>query len=205
MTAKRQDIEIRQGETFQRVVRWEKPPFIYIPITAIAKVAPVAITAPSHGLVTGWRTAVVSVLGMEEINAKYSPLRDSDFNQVTVLGPDTLTINAINAALFSTYTSGGYLQFNTAEDLTGYAARMTIRRSIGGVLVASFTSGAPDNRIAISASNRTITMTMNATDTAAYADTSQRYDVYDLEMVSPSAVVTTLFYGKVTLKKESTT
>lgn len=206
MAAKKQDIEIRQGETFQRIIRWEKPPFIYIPITAIAKVAPVLITAPAHGLVTGWRTLVVSVLGMDDVNSPiHVPPRDTDFTQVTVVDVNTLTLNAVNAAGFSAYVSGGYLQFYTGEDLTGYTARMSIRNSIGGALIMSLTSGAPDNRITISTVTRTITVTINAADTAAYSDISSRYDVYDLEMVSASGVVTTIFFGKVTLKKEVTT
>jgi hypothetical protein len=196
------NLTIRQGETFLRTIRWESPPFIYKAITAITAAAPVAITAAGHGLATGWRVAVVSAKGMKEINARNTPPRDTDYHQVTVTGADAITINDINSADYTAYTSGGYLQFYTPVDLTAYSARLTIRDRIGGTVLAELTSGLPDNRIALDNANHTITITISATDTAAFAFTK---GVYDLEMVSGSGAVTTIYSGNVVVTREVTT
>jgi hypothetical protein len=202
MAAKKLDLKIRQGETFLRVIRWETPPFVYRPITAITKAGPVSITSTAHGLATGWRVAVVSAGGMEEINAVFNPPRDNEFKQATVVDPNTITLNTVNSTEFTTYTSGGYLQFYTPVDLTGYSARMKIKNKVGGTVLFSLTSGAPDNRITIDNATHTITLTISATDTAA---ATWRLGYYDLELVSPSGSVTTIFSGSVSLTKEVTT
>lgn len=62
--------------------------------------------------------------------------------------------------------------------------------------------GAANSRIAIDATAKTITLTISAADTAAIAWTK---GVYDLEMVSPTGVVTAILSGKVTVTKEVTT
>ena len=70
---KKLNLQIRQGETFQRIIRWETPPFVYKSISAITRAAPARVTAATHGLTTGWRAVVVSANGMEEINAVNTP------------------------------------------------------------------------------------------------------------------------------------
>lgn len=201
MAAKKQNLTIRQGETFLRVIRWETPPFIYKPITAITKSAPVSITAVGHGLASGWRAVVVSVVGMDEINAHHTPPRDHEFRPVTVTDANTVTINTLNSSEFDTYVSGGYLQFYTPVDMTSYTARMTIKNKVGGTVLMSLTSGAPDNRIAIDNALHTITITISASDTAA---ATWKTGVYDLEMVAPSGVVTTIFTGNIIVTQEVT-
>lgn len=191
---------IQQGKTFLCDLRWEAPPIIYIPITGIVQAAPVRITAPGHKLPDGWRVAVVSVKGMTEINAEANSLRDSDYRPVTVVDANTVEINAINAASYKAYTSGGYLQCNTPVDLTGFTARMTIRNKVGGTELLSLTT--ENNRITIDTVNKKITLTLSATDTAAITWTRA---VYDLEMVSADGVVTALLSGDISVTKEVTT
>jgi hypothetical protein len=126
-----QDLIITRGKTFTLVVRWSTAPIIYKPITAIQQSAPARMTVASHGLVDGWPVAVSNVKGMVEINAEANAIRDSDFHPVTVIDPDTIEINDINAAGFKAYTSGGILQYNTPIDLSGYKARDTIKKKAG--------------------------------------------------------------------------
>jgi hypothetical protein len=199
---KKLNLTIRQGETFQRIIRWERPPFIYRAITGITKAAPVEITAPGHGLVNGWRAAVVTVGGMEEINAPHTPPRDNEFHQVTVLDVDTVTINDINSAEYSPYTSGGYLQFYTPVDLTGYTAEIDIKDRLGGAVLMSLST--VNGRIVLDLSNKTITLTIPAAATASDVLTWTK-GVWDLEMKSPTGQVTTLFSGSVSVAKEVTT
>lgn len=203
MAAKKLNLVFRQGETFLRIIRWETTPFIYKAISAITNAAPVSITANGHGLKTGWRAAVVSVQGMTEINALNDPPRDNELRQVTVMDSNTVTINKLNSSDFAPYVGpSGYLQFYTPVDLTGYSARMMIKDRVGGTTLVSLTSGLPDNRIVIDVVNNIITITVSATDTAAFTFTS---GTYDLEMVSPTNAVTTIYYGSVTVTKEVTT
>lgn len=196
------NLELLLGETFVRVIRWGAPPFIYKPITAITQAAPVQITSTNHGLVTGWPVAVVSVLGMLGINAKHSPPRSNEFVQVTRVDANIITLNTVNSAEFDAYVSGGYLQFYTPVSLAGFSARMTIKNRIGGTVLATLTSGAPDNRIALDDTNHTITLTISAVDTAAFTFTS---GVYDLELVSPTGTVTRLYQGSIKISREVTT
>lgn len=193
-------LSIRQGSTFNFVFRWETQPIVYRPITGILAQAPVRVTVPAHGIPEGWRVAVVSVRGMLEMNALNAPPRDADYHQATVIGVDTIELNDVNAADFSAYESGGYVQFNTPADLAAYTARMRIKDRVGGVTLLTFTT--ENGRIVLDNSAKTITLTLSATDSEALAFTKGQYD---LEMVSPTGVVTPLAEGPVTVTREITT
>ena len=194
------ELVVQQGKTFTLLLRWETEPIVYKAVTAIAQVAPARLTVPAHALVDGWRAAIVSVKGMAEINAQNTPPRGDDFKPVTVVDPNTVEFNDINAADFRAYVSGGYLQYNTPVYLTGYTARMDIKDKVGGTVLHSMTSA--NGGISIDTSGKTITLNISATDTAAFA---WQRGVYDLEMISASSVVTALLTGKVSVTKEVTT
>lgn len=195
------DLVIGQGKTFQRVVRWETEPFIYNAITAIAKTAPARITAAGHDVPDGWRVAVVSVLGMKQINASAAPPKERDYHRATVIDNNTVDVNEINAAGYSDYLSGGYLQFYTPQPLVGCEARMTIRDAIGGTQLVALTSN-PAAGITLDDINKSITVVITAAATAAFTwDTG----VYDLEVEDAGGVVTGLLYGSVTVNKEVST
>jgi hypothetical protein len=196
----KQDLQIIQGKTFVQVVRWETTPIVYKAITGISKTAPITITAPGHGAVHGWRGAVTAVQGMKQANAAHTPPWDADYHQITYIDADTVQFNDVNAAEYDAYVSGGYLQYNTPQDLTGYTARMTIKNRAGGTALDTFTSAEGD--IVLDNSAKTITLTISATDTAAY---TFRNGVYDLELVSAGGVVTQLLYGSAAVTQEVTT
>jgi hypothetical protein len=184
-------MSIKKGKTFSRVLRPTAPPYIYRAITAITKTAPVGIKAVGHGLVTGQYAAVVSAKGMKEINAEVdrngSP-KLSEYHKVTVVDVDNITINDINAADFSAYTSGGYLQFLTPVDMAGSTARRTIKNRVGGTTLLSLTTA--NGGLVIDNVNHTITEKISATDTAAI---TWKTGVTDLELeVTATGVVTEL-------------
>ena len=131
---------IRQGRTFKYTVRPETLPLVYKPITAAAQSAPVSITATGHGLVTGWNAAVTNVKGMTELNAVANALKASDFAPVTVVDPNTVTFNAIDASGFSPYISGGHLVYYTPRSLAGATARLDLRDRVGGTLLYAMSS-----------------------------------------------------------------
>ena len=196
------DLTIQQGKTFSLVLRWETEPIVYKAITAIQQSAPVRITAVGHGLVDGWPVAVTNVKGMTEINAEANKLTSRDYHQATVLDANTVEINDINAAGFKPYASGGYIQFDTPVDLTGFKARMAIKNRVGGTVLYTLTT--ENGGIVIDAAAKLVTLNISAVDTAAMTFTT---GVYDLEMVSGAtpAVVTALLSGSVTVSKEVTT
>ena len=198
---KKLNLQIRQGETFQRIIRWETPPFVYKTISAITRTAPARLTVPTHGLANGWRATVVSANGMEEINAVNAPPRESEYRQVTVVDPNTIEFNSVNSADYSAYVDGGYLQYYTPVDLTGYNAEMDIKDRVGGTTLFTLSTGV-DSRIIIDPSAKTITLSVSAADTE---DITFTKGVYDLEMYSPSGSVTTIFSGKISVVKEVTT
>lgn len=197
--AKKKNIVIEQGKSFSLPCRWEGKPIIYRPITSISQTAPVEIEALGHGAPAGWRCTVVSAKGMTQINAS-SPPKDDDYHPVTVLSNNSVSFNDVNAAGFSAYTGGGYLQFNTPIDLTGYTARMTIRDKVGGTELFSLTT--ENSRIIVDPVNFKITLVITATETAAF---TWAKGVYDLEVVSATGVVTALMAGSITVTKEVTT
>ena len=197
MTAISKPLAFVQGSTFSLVLRWEKEPIVYKPVTTIAQTAPVRITAPAHGLVGGWRAAVVGGKGMDELRAVPNEIKDRDYHQATVIDADTIEFNDVNAAGFKPYVNGAHLQYNTPVDLTGYIARLVIKNKVGGAVLFEMTT--ENARLLLDPALHTITLTASAEDLAAQTWVK---GVYELELESPSGVVTKLMNGDVTVAKE---
>lgn len=205
------DLQITQGKTFALVLRWETEPVISKPITAISLAfGSPRLTVVGHGAPDGWRTAATRVKGMKQINAENSPPSDSDYHPATAIDANTIEFNGVtpcddNGNEWPAYLSGGFLQYNTPVDLTGFVGRMKIKDKVGGTVLASTEVGDDPLdilTIAIDNAAKTITLTISATDTAAL---TWKAGVYDLEMVSPTGVVTAILSGKVFVSKEVTT
>lgn len=197
--AETRDLAIKQGKTFTMILRWEEQAYVYKPITAITKAAPARLTVPSHGVPDRWRVAVTNVKGMTQINAEANALKDKDFKPATVIDPNTIELNAVNASGFSAYASGGEIQYRAPVDITGFTVRMAIKDKVGGTELLSLTT--TNGRITLDTVRSTITVAINAVDTAAL---TWRSGVYDIEAVSPTGVVTELLTGKVAVVKEVT-
>ncbi len=193
------NLTILQGKTYEKVMHWEVEPIVYKPITGISQTAPCIVDCTGHGAPDGWRVAIVSVKGMTQINAKNSPPKDADYVVATVIDADHLELNTVNAAEFKPYTSGGYVQYNTPQDLTDYIARMDIKDKIGGTVLMSLDT--TNLRILLDNTTKTIKLDIDAVDTAAI---TWKRGVYDLELESPSGVVTALMYGTITVTNEVT-
>ena len=197
----RENLTIKKGSTFTRVVRWSAPPFIYKEITAITKAAPAVLTAPLHGLVAGWRFAISDVAGMIQINAKTTPpsILD-DYHKATVLTPNTIEINDLSSASYSAYTSGGYIRYLTPVDLTGYTARMQIRARFTASIILDTLSTA-NSRITLDNVAKTITLLFPEANTTAY---TFKTGVYDLELISSGGLVTPFLTGGISIVEEAT-
>lgn len=200
------DFVIEQGRTFQHVLRWEAPPYLYKAISAITAAAPAEVTTVApHDIPDGWRVTIVSAKGMTAINAANDPPKTADYKRAAVTGLSTIELNDVNSSDYKTHTAGtGYVQFLTPVDMAGYTARMQIKDKVGGVVLASTEVGdTPLDTITITIDNvaKTISLLIAAADTAAITWTK---GVYDLEMIN-GGVVTALLTGKITVTKEVTT
>jgi hypothetical protein len=284
------DLTTQQGATFTQLVRWGVLPVVFKPITAIAQTAPALLTVPLHGVPLNWEVAITGVKGMTAINAVNLPLQRSDYHLATVIDPNTIALPDVHAGLFQPYMSGGFLQYYSPQDLTGFTGRMSIKTSpiplaLTGIYhsyslthvgnrVALVTSGDPHGlspgniltvsgitgagaatyngtyqiastpgpnsltyispnglldltnsnaigepvitygvellrldsattgRITFDVANSVITLTIAALDTLALTWTA---GFYDLDLVSPAGVVTTLLSGSVTVTPAVTT
>lgn len=186
------NLKIYQGSTFRQVLRWESSTKVYVPITNITKSAPVVITAANHAAPLGWRVKVVGAGGMKEIN-------QLDYQIVTDKTADTVTLNQVNSLGFSTYTSGGVLEYNQPVQLTGYTARMQIRAKLDSdTVLHSLTT--ENSGILLDNVAKTITMYIPDETTQTF---TFKAAVYDLELIS-GGEVTALASGSITLVREVT-
>ena len=190
------NFKVYQGSTFLQQLRWESETKTYIPITSITKTAPVQITVNSAQNLppVGWRVRVTNVSGMKEIN-----MSEDTYYLLTNKNAATIELNSINSTGYSTYTSGGILEFNTPVSLAGYTARMQIRKKLKDTeVVLSLTT--ENGGIVFDNNLKTITITMTAQQTAALTFNSA---VYDLEFIS-GGTVTRFAEGSLTLQQEVT-
>lgn len=199
------DLVINQGKTFSMVIRWETAPVIFKQITGLdfSSGAP-RLTVHGHETPNGYRGVVTRVKGPKQINAKYSPPREDDYVQATVIDANTIELNSVapydeNGKEWADYVSGGFWQYNTPVDLAGYTARMVIKNKVGGTELFSLTT--ENGRIAIDNVEKTITLIISAADTAAI---TWKKGVFELEMVSGSYVAL-IYSGDVTVIQEVAT
>jgi len=187
------NFKMYQGSTFKEVIRWESSIKVYKTITGITKSAPVVITAVDHGLPVGWRTKITNVAGMTTINST------DNYNVVTGITADTVTINDLNSLGYAAYTSGGVLEYNQPMDLTAYTARMQIRPSLTSSTIID-TYSTELGTLVIDNTLKTITILVPATTTAGYTFST---GVYSLELILGSTV-TQLITGTISLTQEIT-
>jgi hypothetical protein len=192
MTPAKVNFKIYQGSTFREVFRWESSLKTYLPITSITKAAPPTITCTGTLPPVGWRAKVTGVLGMKEINS-------DEYRVVTEASAGTVIFNSINASGYTTYTSGGILEYNTPMDLTGYTARLQVRPQTASTTTI-LTLTTENGGIVIDNVLKTITVLATATQTTALNFTSA---VYSLELVKNSEV-STFSTGNVGLVAEVT-
>jgi hypothetical protein len=191
--------KVYQGSTFQETYRWESQTKVYVPITAISKAAPCVITTSTNSNIpVGWRFRVTGVQGMKEINHTDT---DSYYLATGVSGTE-VTINQVNSTLYTTYTSGGILEYNQPVDLTVYSARMQIRESVDSTTILHEATSANGQIVLDKVTNKTITITIPASTTQSFTfDTA----VYSVELFDGiSGIVVPFLVGNLTLVKEIT-
>lgn len=189
------NLKAYQGTTFREVLRWESDTKVYVPITSVARSAPVLITTQApHNIPDSWRVKITNVIGMTEINST-----GDTYHVATVVDPTTININKINAIPYKDYTSGGVIEYNMPSDLTGYTGRMHVRNKLADELpLLELTT--ENGGIIINPTNYTITIYISAEATALLSFSSA---VYSLELVNGTEV-TSFIRGSISLEKEVT-
>lgn len=206
MTAVKKDFEILIGSTWEYVIRWGTTPIVRKPITNIdLSLGAPRLSVSSHGLFDGWGVAVYGVKSPRQINAVNNPPEGSDYHSATVIDTGTIELNDVtpvdeNGQEWPAYTSGGFIQYDTPVDLTGYTARMSIKDKIGGAVLHSLTT--ENGGIVIDPAAKTILLSIPAATTE---DFTWSRGVYDLEMVSSAGKVTRIISGRIALSREVTT
>lgn len=197
MTPAKINFKVYQGSTFEQVLRWESETKVYVPITAITKSAPVQITVADATKLPplGWRVRVTNAGGMKEIN-----MADGTYQLATNITGSTVEINQVNSLAYTTYTSGGVLEYNTPISLAGYTARMQVRKKLQDE-AALLTLTTENGGIALDNTLKTVTIRMTPAQTALLDFTQA---VYDLELVSASGSIYRFAEGSLQLKAEVT-
>jgi len=188
------DLNVDQGYSFIRTVRWEDAPITYIAVTGVTQAAPAVVHVPVHGVPNGWRVAFTSIKGMKQLNAVNSPPALNDYHLATVVDPDHVSLNDVDSSLFGAWTSGGFMQYFTPVDLNGYTALMEVRQFVGGDVLLTLSTA--NLKIVVDNTGKTITLTLSATDTDVLTFGT---GVYDLKMISPAGVATMLLNGAFTV------
>jgi hypothetical protein len=180
------------GETFHPSIRWGTDVLISKPIGGITQAAPVVITALSHGVPNGWPVAVVSAQGMTQINATRYPPKGADWHKATVLTNDTISINDINSADYSPYTTGGFLVYSSPISLNGVTATMKIwdNPNETGTPLLTLTEIAG---ITLDSVNSTITPRFETTGI------TWNTGYYDLDITDADGIVTNVLTGTITI------
>lgn len=184
--------KIYQGSTFNEVLRWESYTKAYANITGISKAAPAIITAPGHSMPAGWRFKVSNVAGMKEINSE-------DYLIGTSVDTNTITVNLLNSSGFTSYTSGGVLEYFQPKSLAGLSAQMQIREKVTStdpIIELTTINGG----IILDDSAKTITITLTSEQTKLL---TFKTAVYSLELINGSTVIP-LIKGNISLETEIT-
>ena len=132
---------------------------------------------------------------MKEINSV-----GDNYYLATDTTSNTIELNAINSLQYTAYTSGGVIEYNKPVDLTGYKARMQVRKSIASTDIlyeASTDTGEIDIDLALN----TISINIDASVTQGFTFSS---GVYSVELYKADGTVLPFITGSLTLVQEIT-
>lgn len=192
-----EDIEVVQGKTFRKIIRWEVEPMQFKQITAFPSIAPATLTVPSHGLVTGARVAFSALNGFKGLNTRLDKSQQPlDWWQVVVSDSDTIQIPNLNPLIYGQWAGTGYVQFNSLKDLASATALFSIKDKVGGTVIWSATE-----TTGVSINNVDKTLAITIPDSVTEAITYKK-GVYELEVKDGQNVKYQLARGNVVFVKE---
>lgn len=202
MEAAKVHLKIPQGRTFSKVLRWGQPRLAYRQIASASQAAPcILVTSVPHGIPDGWPFQVSNAKGMAELNSVQFEGDTLKLYDATVIDTTTIEINALNAAGFQPYTSGGIITYNVPVDLAAVvsaAAQFRPRIDSDEILLSLTTAS---GGIILDPSAQTITLQATAVQTAAFDWLDA---VWDLEASFAGGIVRGVAYGDAVVCREVT-
>jgi len=200
MTAPTFDIHIVRGKTFTQPFMYADDELVYRAITAIPSQAPARITAPAHGVPSGWPVRIESTRAPAELNTPQgewlTPSRVDD---------DTLEFDELNLTGAKPFRAPSVLIYPRPADIDSWKARMQIRDRIGGEVLLSFSSDPADladGTITLDVPGSAFVIELPHAVTEAIGWTRA---VYDLEAIRPDgSVISIIAPSKVTVGQEVT-
>lgn len=156
-------VTVRKGSTENIPIRMESGVWRYASIENIARSAPVRLKVPEHGILDGWRVAVMNVVRPRDLNAAHNPPWEEELRLADVVDPDHIEFNEINGSGFYPYTRSGEVAWREPIDLSQYnSARMNVRDKAGN-LVANWTTDT--GHLQLSSLHAAIWLRLQASDT----------------------------------------
>jgi len=190
-----QSLLISQGHTFDYRFRVGTTAPVLKPITGLGRTAPATLTVPGHGLLQDWPYRIEQVTAPVELNSPEDDLAACYLAEV--VNADTLRLSAVNGlGLKPLNGSAAVIRYFAHDDLTGLAARLVVRRSPRGEVVATF---GPGSGVRVDVALASIDISLSAVVTAAI---SWRQATYELELYDPSnaSLVYQLATGPITVE-----
>lgn len=133
-------LKIIQGSTLAQPIRWYVEPYIYKPITEVVSLAPLRLKVVGHGLPPFWKTEVLSVKGMIEINSTEKE-KPTDYHYATLIDDDIIEFNDVNASNYGPYVNGtGHIRYYTPASLANKVATLYIWDRVDGTLLLTLSS-----------------------------------------------------------------
>ena len=206
----RLDLVIPQGKTWSEVLRWGQPVHTFKAFNAtgaIVQLAPLQIKITGHGMTDGWSFRLTNVAGMTQLNDRDYVCKkiDADIFEVHELigeGADAY-VRELNAAGYSAYTGGGYLEYALPMDLTGMTMRWQGRKSFDSADPPEFdystTLTANGSGIVLDNTAKTVTLQTAFADTALWTFDSL---VHEIEATDAAGNKPPFVAGRLTVERE---
>lgn len=175
------DITLTQGKDFELALMYASDELVYVPIAGVPSLAPVRLALPSHGMPDGWPFDIACVNRPSELNGR-------DY-VAKVIDDDTVEINSLLGDCWRPWSNDGVVVYRKPEDITGWSARSTWRRSVNSTdTVLTFHSDPsknPDGLILIDPAASTFTLQLASGPAAALSGAG----VFDVEAIDPQGRV----------------
>lgn len=129
MQPSRLDLPVIPGTTTRQPLLLMQPSYLYKPIAAIQRTAPLLITVPGHGLPPEWPVWFEDITGWAELRRDKTR---EPFRMARTVDADTIELNGLNG--INQKASGGVLVYQPPVDLTGCTGLLRITGSDGAEL-----------------------------------------------------------------------
>ena len=160
------DIMIYKGRTFEFSYRYAQSDLVYRAISGMPSTAPVRFIVTAHGIPDGWPVRIENLEGFDCTEDLFA----------TVVDPDTIELNSVNATCWRPYRTGGNVAFCKPFDLTGYTAKAWFRDRVGGTPILKV-------NVPVDIAMSSFELRIEAEDTETLP---WRRGVYDIEATGPN-------------------